>query len=136
MTSPTVNSAARDAAIVEGAAAVRWVPERRWTAVALLVGGVATLATSFAALPAPLLLFIGALWCVAVVWFASPASGTLGFTILSVCVKVTTLALIANLILDPGSPIGPQNAWYWVPLGFVNMGSGLWFLSLIRRRAR
>jgi hypothetical protein len=40
------------------------------------------------------------------------------------------------LIFDPTSPIGAQNGLYWIPLGLLNMGSGLWFLSLIRHRAR
>jgi hypothetical protein len=119
-----------------GRSAPRWVPERIRTALILLVAGVGTLATSFAALPTPVLAVIVAVWCLAVVWFASPASGTLGFTVLSICVKVPTLYIIALLIFDPTSPIGAQNGLYWIPLGLLNMGSGLWFLSLIRHRAR
>lgn len=118
-----------------GATRAHWIPERRGVAVVLLVGGVATLATSFAVVPGAVLLVVGVLWSVAVMWFAGAQSGPLGFTVLSVLVKVTTLALIGVVFLDPGARIGPQNAWYWVPLGFVNMGSGLWFLSLIRGRA-
>jgi hypothetical protein len=102
----------------------------------LLVGGVATIATSFAALPAALVAVLVACWCAAVLWFSHPSAGTLGFTVLSVCVKTATLVIVGLLIFAPGSPIGPQNGLYWIPLGFLNMGSGLWFLSLIRHRAR
>ena len=114
----------------------RWVPERGRTAIILLVAGVATLATSFAALPVPLLAVLVAGWCVAVAWFAQVGTSTLGFTILSICIKTMTLGVIALMILDPTSPIGARNGLYWIPLGLLNMGSGLWFLSLIRRTAK
>lgn len=114
----------------------RWVPERRRTAVILLVAGVATIATSFAALPVALLAALVAGWCVAVAWFSQTGTSTLGFTILSICVKTMTLGIIALMIVDPTSSIGARNGLYWIPLGLLNMGSGLWFLGLIRRTAK
>ncbi|ALE07528.1 hypothetical protein AL755_21975 [Arthrobacter sp. ERGS1:01] len=112
-----------------------WVPARRWTAAVLLVAGIATLATSFAALPVPILVLVVAGWSVAVMVLAQSGHGPIGFLILSICVKVTTLFIIGLLIFDPASPIGAQNGLYWIPLGLLNMGSGLWFLKMIRRRA-
>jgi hypothetical protein len=113
-----------------------WVPERRATALILLVAGIATLATSFVALPGPVLAIVVGVWCVAVAWFAQTGTSPIGFTVLSVCVKTMTLVIIALMILDPASPIGARNGLYWIPLGLLNMGSGLWFLAVIRKRAR
>jgi hypothetical protein len=112
-----------------------WVPARRWTAIILLVAGDATLATTFAALPAAVLAGLVAAWTVAVILLAQSTHGPAGFTVLSVCVKLTTLMLIALLIFDPTSPVAPENGLYWIPLGLLNMGSGLWFLKVIRKRA-
>jgi hypothetical protein len=112
-----------------------WVPARRFTAVVLLVAGVATLATTFAALPAPLLAVLVAAWCAAVIVLAQSSHGPIGYLVLSICVKATTLALVALLIFDPTSPVAPQSGFDWIPLGLLNMGSGLWFLKVIRRRA-
>jgi hypothetical protein len=117
------------------AAAVLVAPGRRFTGAVLLIAGVATLATSFAALPVPLLAFLIALWSAAVVLFAQANRGPLGFLVLSICAKAATLFIIGLLIFDPTSTIGAQNGLYWIPLGLLNMGSGLWFLKVIRRRA-
>jgi hypothetical protein len=110
-------------------------PGRGWTAAVLLVAGNATLATSFAALPVPLLAFLIGIWSAAVVLFAQSNRGPLGFLVLSICVKTATLFIIGLLIFDPTSSIGARNGLYWIPLGLLNMGSGLWFLRVIRRRA-
>jgi hypothetical protein len=112
-----------------------WVPARRFTAVVLLGAGIATLATTFASLPAAILAVLVAVWSAAVILLAQSTHGPTGFLVLSVCVKATTLVLIALLIFDPTSPIAPQNGLDWIPLGMLNMGSGLWFLKVIRKRA-
>ena len=101
----------------------------------LLVAGVATLATSFAAVPVPLLAVLVCAWSAFVIVFAQSAHGPTGFLVLSICVKATTLVIIALLIFDPTSPIGARSGLYWIPLGLLNMGSGLWFLKTIRGRA-
>jgi hypothetical protein len=112
-----------------------WVSARRPTAIILLVAGIATLATTFSPLPIGILAVLIAAWTVAVTVFAQSEHRPLGFTVLSVCVKVTTLALVALLLFDPTSPVAPENGLYWIPLGLLNMGSGLWFLKVIRRKA-
>ncbi len=67
--------------------------------------------------------------------FAQSTFGPTGFLVLSICVKAMTLFLVALLIFAPTAPLAPQNGLYWIPLGLLNMGSGLWFLTMIRKRA-
>jgi hypothetical protein len=129
MTSLSSSSAA-------GASTARVVPGRRMTGAILLVAGTAVLATTFAALPAPLLAILAAAWCLAVVWFSLRGTGSIGYTVIATIVKLVTVALIVWAIVDPSSPIGIRNGLYWIPLGLLNMGTGLWFLGLIRGRIR
>jgi hypothetical protein len=113
-----------------------WSRGRSGTSAILLIAGVATLLTSFASLPAPLLGLATAGWTGLVVFFARAAVGARGLTALCILIKSATIALIVVVILNPASPVGPTNGLDWIPLGALNAGSGLWFLALIRHQAR
>lgn len=102
----------------------------------MIVAGVGVFATVFAALPAPVLVPLAALWCLTIAWFSLSGTRTIGFTVLASLVKAGTVFLVVWAIVDPGSPVGIRSGLYWVPLGLLNMGTGLWFLGLIRHRVR
>lgn len=100
------------------------------------LAGLAVLATTFAAVPVALLVVLASVWCLALGWFAQAGTSALGYTVIAILVKLATIALIVLAFLDPASPVGIRNGLYWIPLGTLNMGTGFWFLSLIRGRAR
>jgi hypothetical protein len=115
---------------------VAWSRGREGTCAVMLIAGVATFLTSFNALPPVALGAITAVWAALVVYFARSRSGKVGLTALSILIKSGTIALIVLVVVDPSSPVGPTNGLDWIPLGALNAGSGLWFLSLIQRRAQ
>ncbi|RKR75243.1 hypothetical protein [Frondihabitans australicus] len=112
-----------------------WVPQRRFTSLVLLVAGVASMAVALAPLPSPVLVSLAAAWAAIVVVAAQASVGPGWLTGVSCIVKAGTLLLVALLLFDRTSPFAPASGLDWIPLGLANMGSGLWFLRLIRGRA-
>jgi 4-amino-4-deoxy-L-arabinose transferase-like glycosyltransferase len=110
---------------------------RRLPAALAVIASVGVFATSLRALPAPVLFPLAAAWLAAFAAGAlTPRKGTLILTVLACLTKAVTVAMIVWAITHPGSPLGPHTALDWVPLGALNAGTGLWFLAVIRHRAR
>ena len=120
----------------DSAAAARVVPERRWAAAIMLVAGAGVFASVFAALPVAALVPLSALWCLVVAWFSLAGTSPMGFTVIASLVKAGTVFLIVWAVVEPGSAVGIRSGLYWIPLGLLNMGTGLWFLGVIRHRVR
>jgi hypothetical protein len=110
---------------------------RRFPVTLAMIASTGVFATSLRALPAAALFPLAAAWLAAFIAGAvAPRSGPVILTVLAGLTKAATAGLIVWAVTHPHSPIGPHTALYWIPLGMLNAGTGLWLLAVIRYRAK
>ncbi|MFI9271261.1 hypothetical protein ACIGXM_11190 [Kitasatospora sp. NPDC052896] len=110
---------------------------RRLPSVLAFVASIGVFVTSLRPLPAGWLVALACAWLLAVAAGATaPRRGPLILTVLAAVAKVATVVLVVRAVAHPHGRLGPHTALAWVSLGVLNVATGLWLLTVIRRRVR